>query len=171
MASMSAHPFPQTFAGALPRTRAPRRIAMARPWLWILLACTVLGTLTWAAATPIAPEAREETHTIPQGTWARRRAGQDVEILPSTIHLTMGVKDILVLVNKDDVPQLFGPVLMMPGQSFRLPFNLASEYQFTCTAHVSGFLTVIVAPPPSWWHLALLRVRSRFDGVAQRISA
>jgi hypothetical protein len=35
-------------------------------------------------------------------------------------------------------------VLLIPGQSFRLPFNVASEYQFTCTAHVSGHLTVKV---------------------------
>jgi len=34
--------------------------------------------------------------------------------------------------------------LMMPGQSFRLPFEGAAEYQFACTAHASGQMTVIV---------------------------
>jgi len=52
---------------------------------------------------------------------------------------------------------MFGPVLMMPGQSFRLPFNVASSYQFACTAHVSGQLTVVVAPTPGWWKLLQLR--------------
>ena len=55
-------------------------------------------------------------------------AGQDVEILPSEIHLTLQVKDILVLINNDDVPQQFGPVLMMPGQSFRLPYEFLRVY-------------------------------------------
>jgi len=85
-------------------------------------------------------------------------AGQDVEILPQKIRLTLGVEDVLVLVNNDDVPQQFGPVLMMPGQSFRLPFAVASEYQFACTAHVSGYLTVIVDPSPPWWTLFFDRV-------------
>ena len=46
------------------------------------------------------------------------------------------------------MPQIFGPALMMPGQSFRLPFEQASEYQFACTAHASGQMTVIVDPNP-----------------------
>jgi hypothetical protein len=96
---------------------------------------------------------------IPKGTWARRMAGNKVEILPSEIRLTLGVKDTLVLVNRDEVPQVFGPVLMMPGQSFRLPFGVASRYQFACTAHASGQMTVIVdAMPASAWARLLWRV-------------
>jgi len=129
----------------------------------IVSASIALGGVAWAGLTPLRAKLREEVHVIPKGTWARRSAGQDVEILPSQINLTMGVKDILVLINDDDVPQLFGPVLMMPGQSFRLPFNVASEYQFTCTAHVSGFLTVVVKPPPAWWELLLLRATSNVN--------
>ena len=75
-------------------------------------------------------------------------AGDEVEILPDEIRLTLGVRDVLVLQNRDDVPQIFGPTLMMPGQSFRLPFGLASSYQFACTAHASGQMTIIVDPFP-----------------------
>jgi hypothetical protein len=69
----------------------------------------------------------------------------------------MGVKDVLVMRNQDDVPQLFGPVLIMPGQSFQLPFRRASEYLFTCPLHTSGLLTIVVEPMPEpgwarlWW--------------------
>jgi hypothetical protein len=49
-------------------------------------------------------------------------AGDKVEILPPTITLTLGLNDVLLLRNADDVPQTFGPALIMPGQSFRLPF-------------------------------------------------
>jgi hypothetical protein len=91
-------------------------------------------------------------------------AGENIEVLPSAIHLTIGVKDILVLQNQDDVPQLFGPVLIMPGQTFRLPFARASTYQFACSLHVSGQLDVVVEPMPEpgwprlrWRALALAK--------------
>lgn len=142
--------------------RPPLRIRPGR-WVLIALAVAALGAVTWAGLTPIRPELREEVHAIPKGTWARRMSGDNVEILPSEIKLEMDVRDILVLVNNDDVPQLFGPVLMMPGQSFKLPFNVASEYQFVCTAHTSGYLTVKVDPVPDWWKLLLLRVTSNLD--------
>src|SRR3546814_14597812 len=73
---------------------------------------------------------------------ARRMSGENVGILPDEIRLTLGIRDILVLRNLDEVPQIFGPALMMPGQSFRLPFEQASEYQFACTAHASGQMKI-----------------------------
>jgi hypothetical protein len=75
-----------------------------------------------------------------------------VEILPQTIRLTLGVHDVLLLRNLDDVPQVFGPTVIMPGQSFRLPFEVASTYGFACTAHASGQMNVVVdAPPAPGW--------------------
>ena len=103
----------------------------------------------WAGVAPIEDAAsREEIFEIPKGTWARRMTGDKVEILPNQIRLTLGCNDVLLLRNLDDVPQIFGPALMMPGQSFRLPFEVASDYQFACTAHASGQMTVIVEPNP-----------------------
>jgi hypothetical protein len=138
-----------------------------RRWLLrtILLACgaAALAVLAWAGLTPIATDAgfsREELFEIPRGTWARRRAGEDLGILPDEIRLTLGIRDILVLRNLDEVPQIFGPTLMMPGQSFRLPFEQASEYQFTCTAHASGQMRVIVDPYPATpWARIVWRAR------------
>jgi len=124
-------------------------IARRRLWLWSAAAAAVLALSLWASLTPVAVGSRDEIFEIPKGTWARRMAGDKVEILPSTIRLTLGIRDILVLVNRDDVPQIFGPVLMMPGQSFRLPFGVASRYQFACTAHASGQMTVIVDEMPA----------------------
>ena len=125
-----------------------------------LAACALAG-LAWAGLAPIRSDSREETFEIPKGTWARRMAGDPVEILPDRIRLTLGVRDVLVLVNSDDVPQIFGPTLMMPGQSFRLPFARASSYQFDCTAHASGQMTIIVEPyPETPWARLRWRVRS-----------
>jgi len=114
-----------------------------------LLALVVLGTLAWAATAPIRPPSRDEVFEIPPGTWARRMAGEPVEILPDTIRLTLGINDVLLLKNLDDVPQVFGPALIMPGQSFRLPFEVASTYSFACSAHAKGAMSVIVDPEPA----------------------
>ena len=119
-----------------------------RHWAVIVLAGIVLGVPAWAALTPVESDSKEQVYVIPKGTWARRMAGEKLEVLPSEIHLTLGVKDVLVLRNQDDVPQMFGPVLIMPGQSFELPFRTASRYQFLCTLHASGQLEIIVEPMP-----------------------
>jgi hypothetical protein len=117
-------------------------------WLALLLVASVLGPVAWAALVPLQFSSREEVFEIPKGTWARRMSGDKVEILPSQIRLALGVHDVLLLRNLDDVPQVFGPTIMMPGQSFRLPFEVASDYQFACTAHLSGQMTIIVEPQP-----------------------
>jgi hypothetical protein len=111
----------------------------------LLASLTVLG---WAGFAPIHVDSREQVFDIPQGTYARRRAGDLVEILPDRIRLTLGLNDVLKIVNHDDVPQTFGPALMMPGQSFTLPFERAASYQFVCSAHASGQLTIDVEPEP-----------------------
>jgi len=113
-----------------------------------LLVATIVAALTWAALAPIEPASRDELFEIPRGTWARRMAGDKIEILPDTIRLTLGINDVLLLRNLDDVPQVFGPALIMPGQSFRLPFEVASTYSFACTAHAKGAMSVIVDPGP-----------------------
>ena len=123
-------------------------IKQPRYWLLLALAAAIVATGAWAALSPIESESREQVYAIPKGTFARRMAGENVEILPSQIRLQIGVKDILVLENRDDVPQLFGPVLIMPGQNFRLPFGRASRYQFACSLHANGQLEVIVDPAP-----------------------
>lgn len=117
--------------------------------------------VAWAGFAPIELPSREHAFDIPKGTWARRRAGDLVEILPERIRLTLGIDDVLVIHNHDDVPQTFGPTIMMPGQSFSLPFERAASYQFVCTAHASGSLTIDVDPEPvTPWARIHWRVRS-----------
>lgn len=108
----------------------------------------IAAALAWAAFAPIHSATRDALFEIPKGTWERRMAGDKSEILPDTITLTLGVNDVLLLRNSDTVPQIFGPVLIMPGQDFRLPFEQAAEYPFACTAHASGQMTVVVKATP-----------------------
>jgi hypothetical protein len=135
-----------------------RRLAQRSACL--LLAGAAIGGLGWAALAPVRSDSRDQLFEIPKGTWARRMSGDPAPILPDQIRLTLGLRDILVLQNHDEVPQIFGPTLMMPGQSFRLPFAVASSYQFACTAHASGQMTILVEPfPATPW--ARLRWRMR----------
>ncbi len=139
--------------GPAPMTRRLRRVAVG-------VVVAALAALAWAALAPIVPDSHDELFEIPHGTWARRMAGDKVEILPSTIRLTLGANDVLFLPNLDDVPQVFGPALIMPGQSLRLPFEVASTYSFACSAHANGQLNVIVDPPiERGWPTLLWRAR------------
>jgi len=136
-------PQPPSDAGAAKSARATD----VRRLFWLLPAA-LLASLAWAAFAPIELASRDELFEIPPGTYARRMAGDKVEILPDRIDLTLGLNDVLLLRNRDDVPQQFGPVLIMPGQSFRLPFEVASTYSFACSAHASGQMAVVVSPKP-----------------------
>ncbi len=131
-----------------------------RTWWLAAALAPVLAVVAWAGFAPIESDSREELFEIPRGTYARRAAGDLVDILPSTIVLTLGVNDVLLLRNLDEVPQQFGPTILMPGQSFRLPFEVASENHFDCTAHSSGQMVVIVEERPSWpWQKIRWRLR------------
>jgi hypothetical protein len=130
----------------------------------LLLAAAVVG---WAALLPLPSDSREALYVIPKGTWSRRMAGENLDILPQELRLVLGVRDILVLRNDDEVPQVFGPVLVMPGQSFTMPFRQASTYQFACSLHVSGQLSVVVRPAPAaGWE----RLRFRLAGMGSRMA-
>ena len=130
-------------------------------WLPLVLIAVALG---WAGFAPINVASHDELVEIPKGTYARRMAGDKVEILPARIRLTLGLNDVLLLRNLDDVPQVFGPTIMMPGQSFRLPFEQAASYQFACTAHASGQMTIDVEPQPAWpWQKIHWRARQWWE--------
>ena len=84
-------------------TRRPLRSSVLTAALALALA--LAGALAWAALSPVRSVSREQPFEIPRGTWARRMAGNRVEILPAEIHLTLGHRDILLLRNLDDVPK------------------------------------------------------------------
>ena len=129
---------------------------------WLAAFVSVLaGIMAWAAFAPIHAASHEALFEIPKGTWARRMAGEKAEILPDTINLVLGVNDVLLLRNRDTVPQVFGPVLIMPGQDFRLPFEQTGEHPFACTAHASGQMMVVVqAMPQAGWRRLQWRLKN-----------
>ena len=63
-------------------------LTQRRFWLALFFLMMFLGVLGWGAFAPIQSSTRDELFAIPKGTWARRMAGDKVEILPSKVHLT-----------------------------------------------------------------------------------
>ena len=128
--------------------------------LAIALAGAIFVLVVLASMWPITFKSREELFEIPKGTFARHMAGDHHDILPSEIDLVVGVHNVLTLKNSDDVPQIFGPTLLMPGQTLRIPFTRPSENSFNCTAHANGQLLVVVEATPAWpWERLSWRVR------------
>jgi hypothetical protein len=144
-------------------------VTRRRRVVWIV-AGAVFILVAVASLWPVAFDSREELFEIPKGTWASRMAGEKREILPSEIHLVVGIRDVLTLKNSDDVPQIFGPTLLMPGQTFKLPFATPSENYFACTAHASGQLVVSVEAEPKWpWSRLTWRARRMARWVADKV--
>jgi hypothetical protein len=128
----------------------------------------IFTPVLFAAMWPVTFDSREELFEIPKGTWARRMAGEKREILPSKIYLLVGIHNVLLLKNSDDVPQIFGPTLLMPGQILRIPFTTPSENYFACTAHASGQLVIVVEAAPAWpWNRLSWRVRRMLRGLSK----
>lgn len=130
-----------------------------------LIVALLAGGFAWAAFAPLQASSRDQLFEIPKGTWERRMKGDRTSVLPERITLTLGVRDVLLLRNSDTVPQVFGPVLIMPGQDFRLPFAQLGEHPFDCTAHASGTMTVVVDPAPA---AGLARLKWRLDSLLNR---
>jgi hypothetical protein len=142
------------------RGRVPRSA------LWVLGGVLLLELLNWAALAPLAPRpaaARELLYVIPKGAAALGARGEGPFGLPAQLHLQLGIRDILVLRNEDDRPQQLGPVVLAPGQTYRLPFHQPGALQLTCSFHQRIGVIIFVAPPPSpGWE----RLRARLGGAA-----
>ena len=128
----------------------------------VVLLVGVLGGLGWAAYAPMPEKGAALTFVIPPGTAARVKAGEPVAVLPSPIHLTVGVRDVLVITNDDEVIHQVGPIILGSRQTYRIPFRKPGRFKYACSLHVSGTLALEIAPPPEpglerlRWRLGLI---------------
>ena len=132
--------------------------------------------LLWMALAPLQAGGRERLIAIPAGAAAAVAAGRADDGLPAAITLTLGVQDVLLLHNLDRVAHQFGPVLLAPGQQFRLPFEQAGVHPIAASAWGGKILTVTVVewPAPGWervkWRLAAFSHAVRYLPVVPRQS-
>jgi hypothetical protein len=141
---------------------------MTRRWKLIgvgVTAAALIAAAVWAAFAPIPVGSRDAVYVIPRGTAARLAAGQSAKPFPARMRFTIGVRDRLVLRNDDDQAQSFGPILIPPGTTYRVPFSAPATFDFACSAHDAGQLTIIVEhAPSSGWSRLRWRVASLLDG-------
>jgi len=122
---------------------------------------TIAAALLWAALAPLRYPTRERTFVFPRGATIVDGAGEQGAV-PAEVSLTLGVRDVLLLRNRDAVPHVFGQVLVLPGHVFRLPFEQAGDYVYACDVAPGHAVTVRVAnhPDPGWarlgWRLRVL---------------
>jgi hypothetical protein len=143
------------------------RLTLRRAGLGSIAAAAVvlIAAAGWAAFAPLPPGPREAVYVIPKGTAARLAAGEAVQALPSRMRFTIGVRDLLVIRNEDDQPQNFGPVLLFPGQTYRVPFTAPATFDFACSAHEEGQLTIVVEREPvAGWRRLLWRLGGLVSG-------
>lgn len=114
----------------------------------LALGACLLALLAWAALAPLGYPTRERAFDFPQG------AGPAA--VPDEVRLALGVRDVLLLRNRDAVPHVFGQVLVLPRHAFRLPFERAGRFPFACDVAPGKRVTVRVAPEPApgWRRLA-----------------
>ena len=122
-----------------------------------------LAAAAWAAFAPLSTTSRELTYVIPPGTAARAKAGAPITVLPSPVHLTLGIRDTLVLTNDDEVIHQLGPVILGSRQTYRIPFRQPGRFQYACSLHSAGTLTLVIKPAPT---AGLPRLRWRLGRVA-----
>lgn len=113
--------------------------------LAVVAALTILVGLTVSRVMDTAD--REYRIVIPDGTTAKIYRGEDPEIVPQEIHLTLGEEDILVIQNDDagghDVAGFYIPA----GTTLRQKFTEEAVYQGECTLHPSSQIQIIVSKP------------------------
>jgi len=121
----------------------------------LALAALALAVLAWAALAPLRYPTRELGLDF-------ARAAE----VPATVRLTLGVRDVLLLRNRDRAPHVFGQVLVLPGREIRLPFEQAGDYPFACDAAPAArvLVRVLAQPDPGWARLRW-RLTALFDAL------
>ena len=123
-----------------------RRLVVLGATAVIVLA---LAAGAWAAFAPLSTSSREVRFVIPPGTATRVKTGTPISVLPSPVHLTLDIRDILVLTNDDDAIHQLGPVILGPRQTYRIPFRKPGRFQYACSLHAAGTLTLFIEPAPA----------------------
>jgi hypothetical protein len=129
----------------------------------LALAAILLAVLAWAALAPLRYPTRELGVDFPRTAQPSQPGRARV---PGQVWLTLGVRDVLLLRNRDATPHVFGQVRVLPGREFRLPFEQAGEFPFACDLAPGArvLVRVLEQPDPGWARLRW-RLRTLFDAV------
>ena len=80
---------------------------------------------------------------IPDGTWDRTYAGEEIEILPARLDVAVG--ETIRIVNEDDHGHYVGIFYVGPRETVTQRFSSPGEFKGQCTVHPSGEITLVVS--------------------------
>lgn len=123
----------------MPRLRV--RWALIAGGVLVLAALAALAARQWGEPSDAA---RQVVYAIPPGTADQIARGEQVQVLPQTITLTLGRADILIIRNDDTQPVTIGPFRVAPGQQFRQRYYSRGTYDLICSVHAGARLRVLV---------------------------
>jgi len=116
----------------------------------LLVALAVLAVagpllLPRLAALNAPPDAsREVVYDIPPGTAELIAAGGDPQIVPGEMVFTLGLQDVLVIHNNDEVGHTFGPYWVAAHNTLRVQFSQPALYEGYCSVHPSSQVRIVV---------------------------
>lgn len=144
----------------IPAMTSPQ-FSLVRRLQWSL-AALLLAVAAWAALAPLRYPTRELVFDFPSTDPAARAPAR----VPSEVWLTLGVRDVLLLRNRDRAAHVFGQVRVLPGREFRLPFEQAGDFPFACDAAPGArvLVRVLAQPDPGW-----ARLRWRLHGLFETV--
>jgi plastocyanin len=64
----------------------------------------------------------------------------------------------VVVTNDDTAVHVVGPIVLGSRQTYRIPFRRPGRFQYACSLHAAGRLTIVVASEPQ---IGLERLRWR----------
>lgn len=126
-----------------PEDTDPNAAAGGGRWRTALLGLVLVASV---AALVLVVQGQRATEVIrvevAAGTADRIEAGEQVELLPPTLEVSVG--DRLEIVNDDDVTHQVGPYTVAPGQTLRQSFTSPGTLEGACTLHPSGAIRIVV---------------------------
>ena len=132
----------ETAEGSPPPERSRvRPTAIALGALAVGLATVLVTVGIWLM---VRPESAGEVFTIdiPAGTGDRIDAGEDVQLVPR--ELEVSVNDTIRIVNEDDRVFDVGPFVVTPNSTLEHTFDRPGRFSGACTLHPDDAFTVVV---------------------------
>ena len=102
-----------------------------------------LGVAAYRSAV-LHEELRQYVIVIPPGTAERLAAGDTSNAPPHSFELILGVRDVLVIQNKDSVWHQVGPYRVAPGHTLQQRFSRPGTIQAACTITASQQVEIVV---------------------------
>ena len=130
-------------ADAVGPSRRDRGWPNQRTLLLYLVGGLLIATIPVVVAQFVdQPPGDTYTIDIPPGTAAAIAAGNDVDVVPDELDLTL--RDVLIIVSRDSVAHTIGPFEIGPGEQSEHSFNEVAAISAYCSLHPSGSISISI---------------------------